>query len=129
MDKDDHSGRSMSVGRDCANCGAHLAHDQRYCIRCGTRRGPLPASVESTLLEMRTAPVVVVPEPEPDPRPPFPRQLPTPRVASLAVMAMLSFGVVAGSLSAPGGVEALAHTFVVSVSPPAATTPAVADPG
>jgi hypothetical protein len=74
-------------------------------------------------------PVVPEPEPEPEPRPPFARQLPTPRVASLAVMAMLSFGVVAGSLSAPGGVEALAHTLVVSVSPPAATTPAIADTG
>ncbi len=130
MDKDDRSGRSVSVGPDCANCGAHLATDQRYCVHCGTRRGPLPAAVESTLQDMCMPPVLVVPEPEPDPRPPFARQLPTPRVASLAVMAMLSFGVVAGSLSAPGGVEALARTLVVSVSPPPATPgPTVADSG
>ena len=75
------------------------------------------------------------PIPTPADRPPEPprpgRQLPTPRVASLAVMAMLAFGVVAGSLSGPGGVEALAKTFVVSLAPPAATTPGapVADSG
>jgi hypothetical protein len=28
-----------SVGDRCANCGAPLASDQRYCIQCGERRG------------------------------------------------------------------------------------------
>jgi hypothetical protein len=28
-----------SVGDRCANCGAPLASDQRYCVRCGERRG------------------------------------------------------------------------------------------
>ncbi|MFZ1993975.1 MAG: alkaline phosphatase family protein, partial [Solirubrobacteraceae bacterium] len=51
------------------------------------------------------------------------------RVASLAVMAMLSFGVVAGSLTGPGGVEALARSIVVSVNPPAAPAPAPAPTG
>ena len=31
---------SVPVGGDrCAVCGAPLAHDQRYCVECGTRRG------------------------------------------------------------------------------------------
>ena len=29
----------------CEQCGAGLAHDQRYCVECGTRRGPLPAEI------------------------------------------------------------------------------------
>jgi hypothetical protein len=28
-----------SLSDQCANCGAHLAPDQRYCVECGTRRG------------------------------------------------------------------------------------------
>src|SRR5690349_20713842 len=88
MDTDDHSARPRAeIGRACANCGAPLATDQRYCVSCGTRRGPLPASVQSTLHEMRVPPAPVIeklPSP-PEPRPPFTLTLPTPRVAALAV--------------------------------------------
>src|SRR5581483_4873005 len=113
MDTDDHSGARVhaNMGRACASCGARLATDQRYCLSCGTRRGPLPSSVESTLRGMRVPPAPVIeklPAP-PEPRPPLTLTLPTPRVAALAVMAMLAFGVVAGSLTGPGGTEALAH--------------------
>ena len=131
MDTDDHSGASLraDIGRDCANCGSRLATDQRYCVLCGTRRGPLPAPVDSTLREMRgmrvppTPVIEKLPPPVAEPRPPLGLTLPTPRVAALATMAMLSFGVVAGSLTQPGGVEALARSIVVSVSPPAAPAP------
>ena len=95
-------------------------------MSCGTRRGPLPAPVQSTLREMRVPPAPVIEKlpPAPEPRPPLGSVLPTPRVASLAVMAMLSFGVVAGSLTGPGGVESLARSIVVSVN-----RLAPADPG
>ena len=134
MDTDDHSGEGLSagIGRDCANCGARLATDQRYCLRCGTRRGPLPKAVDSTLREMRVPPPPVIeklPAAPPPPRAPFGHQLPTPRVASLAVMAMLAFGVVAGSLTQPGGVESLARNFVVDVAPAPAPAPATAPTG
>ena len=56
MDMDDHSGPRPGIGRDCANCGTRLATDQRYCVSCGTRRGPLPAPVDSTLRELRVPP-------------------------------------------------------------------------
>ena len=82
MDTDDHSGAPLTarVGRDCANCGARLATDQRYCLRCGTRRGPLPPAVDSTLREMRVSPAPVIhkPPPAPEPRPAFGHQLPPP---------------------------------------------------
>ncbi|MGZ4166940.1 MAG: alkaline phosphatase family protein, partial [Solirubrobacteraceae bacterium] len=154
MDRDDPSGLRSRIGSRCANCGARLATDQRYCLSCGTRRGPLPAAVDSTLHEMRAGPVAAAPlaparfapapggaEPEaaepgtagpaaaePEARPPFGLQMPTPRVASLLVMAVLSFGVVAGSLTGPGGVEALAHSFVISL-PPVASAPATTGAG
>jgi len=118
------SHRVRAPGR-CSSCDAPLAHDQRYCLNCGTRRGPLPARVDAMIRGQRQVePVFVAERGEPstdEPQdPPGRRALPTPRVASLAVMAMLVFGVVAGSLTGPGGVESLARTLVVSVSPPAA---------
>jgi hypothetical protein len=30
---------ATAVGDTCANCGARMAGDQRYCVECGTRRG------------------------------------------------------------------------------------------
>jgi hypothetical protein len=134
MDTDDHSGARprADLGRACANCGAPLATDQRYCVSCGTRRGPLPASVQSTLREMRVPPAPPIEKlaPPPEPRPPLSLTLPTPRVAALAVMGMLAFGVVAGSLTGAGGVESLARNIVVSLHAPAAPAPvAAADAG
>ena len=131
MDTDDDTGARAAIGRACANCGAHLSTDQRYCVNCGTRRGPLPQTVDATLREMRCVPPLpgidrpLEPEPEAEPeaRPPLTLTLPTPRVAALTVMAMLSFGVVAGSLTGPGGVESLARSIVVSLGP--ARAPAV----
>ena len=133
MDTDDHSGASLSsgIGRDCANCGTRLATDQRYCVSCGTRRGPLPAAVDSTLREMGVPPAPVIEKlaPPPERRSPLTLSLPTPRVASLAVLATLAFGVVAGSLTQPGGVESLARNIVVNLpftSPTTPPTPTVA---
>ncbi|HEY2317271.1 MAG TPA: hypothetical protein VGH67_03155, partial [Solirubrobacteraceae bacterium] len=62
MDTDDLRGPHAGSGTGCAHCGARLATDQRYCVSCGTRRGPLPAAVESTLHDMRAAPVAPVPD-------------------------------------------------------------------
>src|ERR1700756_3809720 len=107
-----HAGR-------CAGCGALLAHDQRYCVNCGTRRGPLPPDVEAMIRDLRHVSPVALAAPEGAEEVSDRWQLPTPRVASLCVMAMLSFGVIAGSLSQPGGAESLARTLVVSLSPPA----------
>ena len=33
----------------CAGCDAPLAHDQRYCVECGARRGPLPAEIAALI--------------------------------------------------------------------------------
>jgi hypothetical protein len=46
----------------CTNCGAPLAHDQRYCVECGERRGPsrFPTGTQSTT-EVRTTKTRTVP--------------------------------------------------------------------
>lgn len=135
----------------CVGCGSPLAHDQRYCITCGTRRGPLPTWVDAQLAKLRHT------DGEPDPEPliaaasagaddagpagegpddqdpvaeaPDGRQLPSPRAVSMAVMAMLVFGVIAGSLTGPGGVAGLAKTFVVDVAPSSPPTSTLASAG
>ncbi len=96
----------------CPACGAPLAADQRYCVECGARRGPLPAIVCEAIGAAthahareagrdeegrervggegvgREAPAEALP-------------LPTPRAAAVAVMALLAFGVLIGSSIAP----------------------------
>ena len=117
MDTDDHSGASLraDIGRDCANCGSRLATDQRYCVqlrhpaRAAARPGGLDPARDARVRVPPTPVIEKLPPPAAEPRPPLGLTLPTPRVASLAIMAMLSFGVVAGSLTQPGGVEALAR--------------------
>lgn len=37
-----------AAGDQCAHCGSPLADDQRYCLNCGTRRGPRRVPVEAT---------------------------------------------------------------------------------
>ena len=57
-----------------------------------------------------------------DAEPARPGWLPAPRATAVAILSMLAFGVVAGSLVKPEA-ESLARTYVVAM-PPAATTPA-----
>jgi hypothetical protein len=42
-------------GDRCSNCGAPLAHDQRYCVECGERRGQstLPQAAPATEVSAR----------------------------------------------------------------------------
>ena len=37
----------------CNTCDARLAHDQRYCVQCGTRRGQLPPRVAQLISQIR----------------------------------------------------------------------------
>jgi hypothetical protein len=117
----------------CAECTRPLAHDQRYCLRCGARRGPLPARIGLTIGEIhergRSLPVSGVELSNRPAAPAAPRSgdnlVPAARSAAVAILLMLAFGCVVGSLTTPGGVEALARQIVVAVSPapvqPAAT--------
>lgn len=53
------------IGDQCANCGAGMAGDQRYCLNCGERRGrsrfaagsaPMPGGAVTTTTVTTTAP-------------------------------------------------------------------------
>jgi hypothetical protein len=97
-------------GLSCAECSAPITPGQRYCLTCGARCGPLPGMITGTLgamLERGRPPEAAAPgEDEPAPKPreplnwktPLGAHMPTPRVATLAVMGMLAMGVLIGSL-------------------------------
>ena len=118
----------------CAECGAALAHDQRYCLHCGERRGPLPGPVAGCVSAIADPdPIIVIPASDEDAAAAGPvGWLPRPTVAALAVMSFLSFGVVTGSLTTPGGVASLARTLVLSLpasAPPTSTVSASSGSG
>jgi phosphatidylinositol-3-phosphatase len=106
----------------CGDCGAPLAHDQRYCVECGARRGPLPVAIAALIAPRHAAPA---------PPPADARAaggdpeagsfwLPTPRIAAVAVMALLAFGVLIGAAVSPTGQSVAATPLVVALtSPPA----------
>jgi len=117
----------------CAECDASLAHDQRYCVQCGARRGPLPPEIAALVGAIHEQ----GPEPDLPPGTPladsfadggskvpaFGFAMPGPRAAAIAVMAMLAFGVIAGSLVGGTSVVTLASAplIVVGMDHPAAT--------
>jgi phosphatidylinositol-3-phosphatase len=126
----------------CAECQARLTHDQRYCVECGARRGPLPTHVAGligAIHEQGPAPALPpgtplaesLAEPTRTPRG-LQFTLPGPRAAAAAVIGMLGFGVVVGSLvggtsvatlaSAPLVVVGLAHTSPAPTVVAAATS-------
>ena len=109
----------------CAECACPLAHDQRYCLRCGARSGPLPARIGLTIGEIlergrpRPASGAELAGPPAAADPPRGDNLvPAARSAAVAILLMLAFGCVVGSLTTAGGVPALAHQLVVTVNPP-----------
>ena len=110
----------------CADCGALLAHDQRYCVRCGARRGPLHTRVAVALGELadrgRPAPLAAVDPPPADAEEPDRARdlIPLARAAAVSILLMLGVGSVIGAATTPGGVTSLARTVVVAFSPAAA---------
>jgi Phosphoesterase family len=115
-------------GEPCAGCGDPLAADQRYCLRCGERRGPprldpLAHARGRATIDEDAAPAATVPR-----RPATAWPMPSRRVAGAATLLMLAFGVAAGAAAGPHAGETLASatrrpTIVVG-PPPAAAAPA-----
>ena len=120
----------------CAECQARLAHDQRYCVECGTRRGPLPTDVSQMIGAIHEqGPAATLPAGAPladsladiDERPARVEfAMPGPRAAAVAVICMLGFGVIVGSLAGGTPVQTLAAAplIVVGLNHPASTAPA-----
>jgi len=112
-----------SAADRCADCQARLSHDQRYCVECGTRRGPLPAQIAGVigaLREQGPAPALAPETPrsvlDPANAPRGPQfAMPGPRAAAVAVMGMLGFGVIVGSLAGGASVATLASAPLIVV--------------
>ncbi len=127
--------KTRSTSR-CAECDAGLAHDQRYCLECGARRGPLPAQVAEMIGAIHEqGPAAALPPGAPlaaslagidERRPLVEFAMPGPRAAAVAVMGMLAFGVIVGSLAGGASVGTLASAplIVVGLTHAATTTPA-----
>jgi phosphatidylinositol-3-phosphatase len=111
--------RAMSTNGHCAECAEPLAPDQRYCLACGARRGPLPDAAARLIFGAPPAPEA------PDDPEEAPRgfAMPGPRAAALAVMAVLAFGVVVGTLVGPPALSAADTPLLVAVAQPPAPTP------
>ena len=118
----------------CGGCGARLEPDQRYCLQCGARRGPIPAAVAGWLS------IVGKPAPE-TPTPPNAAQppaddggeetpqrshMPTPRSAAIAILTVLGFGVLLGGLTGPAAQSAGVAPIVLysEAEPPPPAEPA-----
>lgn len=134
------SGNDESLGgahaSACGDCGSALAPDQRYCLRCGARRGPLPAAVAKWLsivpaaVEQAEVPsgdpaaagagALAAPVVADDDSSPLDRYMPEPRAAAIAVMALLAFGVFLGGLTGPVAQSAGISPIVVDLGQPVA---------
>jgi phosphatidylinositol-3-phosphatase len=123
--------RSASWSLCCHECGASLAYDQRYCVECGARRGPLPPAIAQRIgvvphgglgqpqtagYERDVSEVAA----DTDPYevgslggPPMPSL----SITGVALMALLAFGVLVGSTLSPAQESGAAAPLVVAVSP------------
>jgi hypothetical protein len=108
-----------ALGR-CDECRSLLAGDQRYCVVCGARRGAL-APMAAAMIS-GAPPVAAAASPAPAPTPWFPSA----RVAAVAVMVMLGFGVVVGSSGRPVDTGERAAIALVPAAAAVAVAPAPA---
>ncbi|MBS1892250.1 MAG: hypothetical protein JST59_13220, partial [Actinobacteria bacterium] len=114
----------------CRECGTSLAPDQRYCVKCGARRGVLPGAVAAASAK----------EAAPPPKPPQKdggkgdgggwSWMPSPPAIAIAVIGMLALGVGLGSAmseiasSAPLSTILLEYPHhAVEAAPPPAEEP------
>jgi hypothetical protein len=111
----DHSGATSG----CRGCGAALSSDQRYCLRCGARRGPLPPAIAARLTALLRRQGETADPGQGGEPPPSRGTMPTPRVAAIAVMGMLLFGVFLGSATNQLAQSAGLSSIVLEVAPPA----------
>jgi len=142
------------TGKNCSECGAARAPDQRYCLECGARLGSLPAAIAFQIQRLRTfatgrIPAIKAPAKQDKPSQsdeptarkvegwPFARSdfMPSPRAATAAVIGMLALGVALGSatneLAQSAGLTTI--LFEEPAPPPAegeetATEPAAVEP-
>ncbi|MEA2213942.1 MAG: phosphatidylinositol-3-phosphatase, partial [Solirubrobacteraceae bacterium] len=125
---DSQSPRPERRPATCAHCAAPLTDDQRYCLACGVRRGPVPVPVAGLITGLTGA--------ARDGQAPAESEVNrwftwpdlssvTPRIAAVSVMAMLAFGVVVGS-GASSLADSGGRSLLLALSRPGTSAPAVA---
>jgi hypothetical protein len=143
--KDDE--RRVPSGRgDCAECGVACVEGQRYCLACGARRGALPGAVAAQIKPMAergrsagkagagTAVGAAVAGAAAGTAKAATTaaagtgllagiKMPSPRAAVVAVMCMLSFGVVIGSATSQLAQSAGLTSILLESSPKPAAEP------
>ena len=124
----------MTVGR-CDSCDSKLAHDQRYCVECGARRGGLPHHVAASIAGILERGERIAAR-----RTPRPRRAPNedgrwheiwlraPRAAAVTVFGTLSFGALIGSLVGSTAASDTSHV-IVAMAPGTQQTPGAVSGG
>ena len=113
----------------CKECRAPLASDQRYCVECGTRRGPLPLAIAELIGRVRQGAAPAASETNADEAATSlgwrgagslgGALMVSPSAAAVAVMALLAFGVLVGSVVTPAEQSGAEGSILVAMSPPA----------
>ncbi|HEU4707293.1 MAG TPA: alkaline phosphatase family protein [Solirubrobacterales bacterium] len=141
-DSSEDQRRGLGRGRKCPECGAPRVLDQRYCLRCGTRLGSLPAAIAAQIGRVKKfatgrIPVIKAPvaaKAAGDEKAggkkgwPYERSdfMPSPRAAAAAVIGMLALGVAIGSATNELAQSAGLATILFE-EPPAAEEEPVAE--
>jgi len=120
----------------CGDCGSRLACDQRYCVECGTRRGPLSPALAQLIGvtpddEVGRAAQIADELADEEASPRVEIGMPSPLVAGLAVMALLAMGVLLGSAVSPvqeSGADTPVLVAVTHSPAPAAPAPSAQTP-
>src|SRR6202040_738876 len=118
----------------CQECGARLAHDQRYCVECGVRCGALPPAIAERLGVVPRGGLrqaneigyaggvadagVAEAAAATDSREPRSLNDLSASVSGVAVIVLLAFGVLVGSAVSPAGQSRADAPIIVAVSPP-----------
>ena len=119
---DDETRGSAHAG-SCAACAAAFAGDQRYCLECGARRGPLPPAIAARLAALlRRDRGEDATEGEATQEPAAsPGFIPSPRAAAVAVIGMLALGVLLGSATSQLAQSAGLTSILLEVAPSASS--------
>lgn len=124
----DDEDRDSHRGDRCAECSAALAVGQRYCLECGSRCAPLPAAVAERIgALLRRTPPSADPDIDEAVEPSALERLrQRPQAAAVAVMALLAFGVIIGSVTGP--LAQSAGTVPILLEEPEAASTSEAEP-
>jgi hypothetical protein len=123
------------TGSTCAECGNPLAPDQRYCLNCGARPGPLPGAVAGTLAALASkgkgiaaAAGAKAAKPKGETGEAGWSWMPSPPAIAIAVIGMLALGVGLGSAMSEIASSAPLSTILLEYPSHATEAPSAEEP-